>query len=402
MTPFQGKEPARLSALLLEILDRLEREHCGAGIRQRARAVAELSRLFTKGRHALGTDYLSDPALAAAYLTYFFPVNLSKIQVLLDELPEDWHISPGGEALRVLDVGAGPGTGAIAVLDWLRQRSPDHLERLTVAAVDASAEALRQARRLWTAYSRALDMNNASLVVLEGNLARSGTGEWHANVVRNGPYDLIIAANCLNELFPVSKHPIKERSEVLVSLLTQLAPHGTLMIVEPALRETSRALHQVRDQLLAEKRCTVYSPCLHENNCPALVNPDDWCHEERAWEPPIMIHQIDREVGFIKDALKFSYLLLRNDGRTITDRSPDTFRMVSELRKLKGDTRAWLCNELGRSEVGRLDRALSTGNSAWDHCDRGTIVQIEGLTRKEGATLARIPPEGTVEIVRPI
>jgi hypothetical protein len=76
--------------------------------------------------------------------------------------------------------------------------------------------------------------------------------------------------------------------------------------------------------------------------------------------------------------------------------------MVSELRKLKGDTRAWLCNESGRHEVGRLDRASSATNASWDHCQRGTIVSIEGMKRKEGATLGRIPPEGTVEIVRPV
>lgn len=174
------------------------------------------------------------------------------------------------------------------------------------------------------------------------------------------------------------------------------------MIVEPALRKTSRALHHVRDRLLAENRCTIYSPCLHEKNCPALLNLDDWCHEERPWEPPPAIQQIDREVGFIKDALKFSYLVLRTDGLTIADRSPDTFRMVSELRKLKGDTRAWLCNELGRCEVGRLDRTRSAPNAAWDHCQRGTIVRIEGVKRKEGATLARIPAEGTVEILRSV
>jgi ribosomal protein RSM22 (predicted rRNA methylase) len=403
MAPFQGKEPARLSALLLEILDRTQQGDGGAGILQRASAVAELSRLFTKARDALGTDYLSDPALAAAYLTYFFPVNLCKLQVLLDELPEDWYTPAGGaKPLRVLDLGAGPGTGAIAVLDWLRRRSPDDLQRMTVVAVDASAEALRQARRLWTAYSRELGVNDSSLVLLEGNLARPGSNGWRAYVGQDGPYDLIIAANCLNEVFPGSQNPIKERSDVLGDLLTQLAPHGTLMILEPALRETSRALHQVRDQLLVDARCTVYSPCLHEKNCPALANPDDWCHEERAWEPPLMIQQIDRQVGFIKDALKFSYLLLRTDGRTIADRKPDTFRMVSELRQLKGDTRAWLCNELGRHEVGRLDRARSVENAGWDQCQRGTIVRIEGVKRKDGASLGRIPSEGTVEIVRPV
>jgi hypothetical protein len=154
--------------------------------------------------------------------------------------------------------------------------------------------------------------------------------------------------------------------------------------------------------LLAENRCTVFSPCLHDKNCPALLDPGDWCHEERAWEPPLIIKEIDREVGFIKDALKFSYLLLRTDGRSIAHRSRETFRMVSELRKLKGDTRAWLCNELGRSEVGRLDRVSSAANAAWDQCQRGTIVRIEGMKRKEGAILTRIEAESTVEIIRPI
>jgi hypothetical protein len=176
------------------------------------------------------------------------------------------------------------------------------------------------------------------------------------------------------------------------------------MIVEPALRETSRALHQVRDRLLQEKRCTIYSPCLHENNCPALVKPDDWCHEERAWEPPISIQEIDDEVGFIKDALKFSYLLLRKDGRTIVERRPDVYRVVSELRELKGEKRAWLCNETGRPEIGRQDRLASSENAAFDHWHRGAIVQIERIVRKEKAgkvsALGRIESDAAVEIIR--
>ncbi|HET9844535.1 MAG TPA: small ribosomal subunit Rsm22 family protein [Nitrospira sp.] len=389
-----------MSALLLETLDRIQQEDGGVGIQQRASAVGELSRLFTKGRDALGSGYLNNPALAAAYLTYFFPVNLSKIQVLLDELPHDWH-NAGGEnrPLRVLDLGSGPGTGALAVLDWLNGHAPDRLKHLTVVAVDVSADALSQAQRLWGAYTREANIRNARLVHHQGDLGDPTSG-WRDDVAQRGPYDLIIVANCLNELFGRTRHCVKERSGLIAHLLTRLKPHGTLMLIEPALRDTSRALHEVRDLILLEKRCTVYSPCLHEGNCPALANPHDWCHEERAWEPPASIQRIDREVGFIKDALKFSYVLLRTDGRTIAERSPSTFRMVSELRKLKGDTRAWLCNELGRPEVGRLDRAQSTSNSAWNECQRGTIVRIKSITRKDGATLGRIPENAAVDIVR--
>jgi hypothetical protein len=275
-------------------------------------------------------------------------------------------------------------------------------EHLSVTAVDASGTALRQAERLWDVYSRMAGTSGAKLRTHTTNLQHLLHGSLGEEISQARPFDLIILANCLNELWTESFDPTDARAGLIATTLPWLSSNGTVMIVEPALRETSRALHRVRDRLLQDKRCNVYSPCLHENNCPALVDPDDWCHEERAWEPPAAIQQIDDEVGFIKDALKFSYLMLRTDGRTIAPRAPNTFRVVSELRELKGDTRAWVCNELGRSEIGRLDRAESEANAAWQDCERGTIVRIEGMKRKEGATLGRIPSEGTVEIVRSV
>jgi hypothetical protein len=178
------------------------------------------------------------------------------------------------------------------------------------------------------------------------------------------------------------------------------------MIVEPALRTTARSLHRIRDLLLAKRACTVYSPCLHEQNCPALAKVDDWCHEERPWVPPDWIASLDKELGFIKDALKFSYLLLRKDGRTVVERRPDLYRVVSELRVFKGEKRAWLCNELGRSEVGRLDRLASPRNVAVDEWHRGALVQIERIVRKERngkvSAVGRIEREASVQIVRSV
>jgi hypothetical protein len=158
--------------------------------------------------------------------------------------------------------------------------------------------------------------------------------------------------------------------------------------------------------MLEHKLCTVYSPCLHEQPCPALVHPDDWCHEERPWEPPASIQQIDEKVGFIKDALKFSYLLLRKDGKTIVERRPDVYRVVSELREMKGEKRAWLCNEQGRQEAGRQDRLVSSENAALDQWHRGAIVQIERIVRKERggkvSPLGRIEQDSAVQIVRSV
>lgn len=362
-----------------------------------AKAVTELSRLFTKERATLNRVYLDDQAYAMAYLGYFLPVNLAKIQVLLNEMPAPEI----GERFSVLDLGSGPGTGLLAVLDWWRQRASPHT--LSIIAVDSSSRALGQARRLWDRYCQLDNSQEAGLQTYVGDLEQRG---WLEQVQQKEPFDLIILANCLNEIFAGACDPIMARTAFVNESLALLAPHGTIMIVEPALRETSRALHQVRDHLLREKRCTIYSPCLHESNCPALAKPDDWCHEERAWEPPVSIQEIDEEVGFIKDALKFSYLLLRKDGKTIVNRGADVYRVVSELRELKGEKRAWLCNEHGRQEVGRQDRLASPQNEAFNQWHRGAIVQIERIVRKERggkvSALGRIERDAAVQIVRPV
>jgi ribosomal protein RSM22 (predicted rRNA methylase) len=401
MQPFNEKNPTSLSSEILRVLakESLERGFHGDGL---AQAVVDLSRLFTTARATLPLRYLDDPAHAAAYRSYFLPVNLSKIQVLLDELPEDSGMEEPDHSTTVLDLGCGPGTGALALLDWLWQRSPERAKSMSVLAADASHVSLRDTEKLWAAYCREVGISSEDLRCVEGNLEHPLKGELGKQIVRHGPYDLIIMANCLNELFPASVDPPAERAAVVTQLLPFLASHGTIMIVEPALKQTARALHHLRNHVLKQGLCTVYSPCLHEGCCPALDHPDDWCHEERPWQIPPAIAAIDRDVGFIKDALKFSYVLLRTDGRTIATRNRQTFRVVSELRELKGDTRAWLCNELGRSEVGRLVRAQSPTNREWEACQRGSIIRIDGVKRKEGSMLGRIPAEGTVDMIRQV
>jgi ribosomal protein RSM22 (predicted rRNA methylase) len=405
MQPFNEKKPAGLSSEVLKVLEKTSPER-GLHGSHLARAVMSLSRLFTTARATLPPHYLDDPAHASAYLSYFLPVNLSKAQVLLDELPWDRDVGASDRPMAVLDLGSGPGTGALALLDWLWHRSPDQAKSLSVLAADTSSAPLQDAKKLWEAYCREVGIATSGLRCVEGNLEHPLKGDLGKQIVRGGPYDLIIIANCLNELFSVSIDPHAKRAAVVAQLLPFLAPHGTVMIIEPALRQTARALHQMRNHLLKDGLCTVYSPCLHEGACPALDHPDDWCHEERPWQTPPMVAALDRDVGFIKDALKFSYLLLRTDGRTIAARSQQTFRVVSELRELKGEKRAWLCNETGRPEVGRLDRKASPQNAAFDNWHRGAIVQIERIVRKERegkvSPVGRIESDVAVQIIRPI
>jgi ribosomal protein RSM22 (predicted rRNA methylase) len=365
------------------------------------RSVAELSRLFTKDRAERQRRYLDEASLRAGYLAYFFPVNLAKVQALLDELPPDALCRPADQPLKVLDVGSGPGTGALAILDWMRRQTTQR--DVAVVAVDQALPVLQEAERLWWAYGRSSPGPSATFTPIHANLQRSGSLDL---CKQEGPFELIVAANALSELWCEARDTIGSRVTFVRSLLDLLVPQGSLIVMEPALRDTSRALHLVRDRLLEAGACTVYSPCLHDRPCPALVKADDWCHEERPWTQPPIVSAIDQVVGFIKDALKFSYVILRKDGRTIVPRAPDRYRVVSELREMKGEKRAWLCNETGRPEVGRQDRLRSESNAAVDDWHRGAIVRISEIVRKERkgreSTVGRIPADATVEIIRPV
>jgi len=365
--------------------------------------VLSLWQRFTKHRGPTPDVYMDLSESRRAYLAYYFPVNVAKVLSLLAEMPEP-AISAHSLGLRVLDMGSGPGTGALAVLDWSRTCPSLSNMKLTVTAVDASQAALHEAGQLWEAYRSITHIDAASLVTVQANAERAGF--WKTSHCASQSYDLIIVANMLNEIFRNRADPTRSRVAFVRRLLDLLDDHGTLMIIEPALRETSRALHLVRDAVLAAGGCNVYSPCLHEQPCPALVNKDDWCHEERMWCPPRLVGMLDRQVGFIKDSLKFSYLLLRKDGRHIVPRAPGLYRVVSELRQMKGERRAWLCDQEGRPEVGRLDRERSVTNVQFDDWCRGAIVRVAeldwGIKPGSARSVARIRKGSSVELVRPV
>lgn len=369
-----------------------------------AKHVGRLSYQFTRERKLEIGNYLEDSATALAYLAYFFPVNAAKVYRLLDELAPTFA-DIDSNPIRVLDLGCGPGTGAMAVLDWVQSKGWFQSGRVQCVAVDQSSTSLTACQRLWSAYCGAEGNSSHTLLPFRENL-QEGLSRQIKHAGGATGYDLIIIQNVLSELATGKPSGEEVRTRLITIALDILSDHGTVMVIEPALRDASRQLHEVRDRLLRERKCTVYSPCLHERSCPALVNPNDWCHEERAWKPPAWIKAIDRDVGFIKDALKFSYVLLRKDGRSIVPRSPDLYRVVSELRVFKGEMRAWLCNEQGRPEVGRLDRKRSPSNAAFDDWHRGAIVRVSEIVRRERngklSTVGRIESDTAAQIIRSV
>lgn len=347
--------------------------------------VTRLSRLLTRERDRLPAAYLKDAGLREAYRIYFLPPNAKKIHIPLSELalrPESFGT---GNVLRVLDLGSGPGTSLIGVLEFFAAR--DRKPVLHFTAVDQVQENLAVAEELFARERNASRMT-ASLTTSRSTIQDSLR-------LTTGPFDLIILSNVLNELFAREGRHIEKRLVVLEDCLNRLlADHGACIIIEPALRETSRDLLLVRDGLI-RLGFTIYAPCLCALPCPALENPRDWCHEDAPWDAPSALEELDALTGLRRDSLKFSYLTVRKDGRTLADALQETaFRVVSEPLVTKGKTEFFLCNERGRRLAMRLDKDATAANAAFGALMRGDVAVFNGLI--DQGSRQRIGKETTV------
>lgn len=326
-----------------------------------ARGVQRLSAGFTSERELIGRSYFDDPALLGAYLLFYWQLSYAQGRALLGELPP----------LRgaVLDLGSGPSPFAFAALD---SGAP------SAVAADRSRAALGVARAL-------AQQRSAPLT----------TREWkHSATLPDGTYQLIVAGHFLNELTHLGA---PARAEFLVKVAEKLEVGGTLLIVEPALRETSRDLLRVRD-ILVGAGFAIRAPCFFRGNCPALTKPSDWCHAERDWEVPPLVHAIARAAGLHKSALKMSYLAVASPGEVWAAAPEGTvFRVVSEQLAGKGRARIIGCGPSGRRPLSLQHKHETAGNREFLNLARGDVVKLEGV-RASGDGLV-LEPTSSVQVV---
>lgn len=337
-------------------------------LKEVAAGVRELSMGLTRERALAGAKYMDDPKLLGAYLLFYWPVSYGQARQVLAELPS--------RPRSVLDLGSGPGPVGFAALDA-------GAGQLTCA--DRSQPALDLAKRL------AMEAEEA-LATRVWDPARS-------NRLPEGQFDLITAGHLLNELYGTGPKAIASRAELVEAMLERLRPGGSVVIIEPALRDTSRALLEVRDLLVA-KGYAVRAPCMWRGPCPALIKPSDWCHAERSWNPPRLVEELSRAASLHKEALKMSYLVVAPK----TEAWPALpegrlFRIVSEPLEGKGRQRYIGCGPEGRVGLALQDKHRTEANAAFFSLGRGEVVRVSN-TEERGDGLALTESSEAKVVVR--
>jgi ribosomal protein RSM22 (predicted rRNA methylase) len=295
-------------------------------------------------RTLVGSRYLSQPDLRREYDSEIAPRTEAALRRILGQVQLELQ-----RPRRVLDLGAGTGAAARVLRGCLG-------EDVEMVAVDRVA----------------------------------GPGILVADVLRgvrpagvSGRFDLIVAAHLLNELG--RSLDLDGRARLVAGWCRDLLePDGTCIVIEPALRDTSRALLGVRDRLLAAG-LHVAAPCLCQLDCPALLRDRDWCHDSAE----VLVAGRSR--------VDFSYLILRQSRTKEVDRN--RYRVVSDPLKDKGRLRFFVCGATGRLVLMRLDRDRSAANQALDRACRGDIIVLPNAPVRDDGI--RIVGETVVEVDPP-
>ena len=333
------------------------------------RAIQDRSARYTtdRARLAAPADKAGDLAARAVFFTV---ADAMKIAIPLGELAGRGAL-PAARPLRVIDLGAGCGAmslGLVATLDV----------PLAITAID------RDTRALELAATAVRD-----LAARRGRAVTFVTRTDDATTARLADADLVVMGTLLNELDADARLAAAERA------LGALSPDGALIILEPALRDTTRDLHALRDAVIGRGKAHVFAPCTRATApCPALADPTDWCHEHRAATLPPKTAELAKLTHLRDDGLKFSYLVLRRDARPLAE-EPHAWRVVGEPWSQKGKVEVRACGPEGLVPLRLLRRNRSDANRELERTTRGELVIVDAPVGSD-----RVEIEEATRVVR--
>lgn len=325
-------------------------------LQRAAQNVVELQRGLTGSRALAGNGYMQKGASLQAYLLYYWPVSYAQTKAALQKAPSFFErvaeISGSAgtfgnagtaskakkRAIRVLDLGSGPAPASCSLADLAQGRGEQNMA-FEFCLCDSSGDALSLGKKiLEAAYAknasvetRVCNLENifqpkngapenaskpkngapeiAGKPKIAGSAQSAGKPKNGAAFLDGKKFDFIIASHSLNELWKGQKKRGEKIAALLKNLSACLDDGGLMLLMEPALLATSRALIEARDSLIASG-LKVASPCLQSASpCPALENPNATCHAQFDWEMPQIVADLAALAGLNRADVKMTYFV---------------------------------------------------------------------------------------------
>ena len=334
-------------------------------LQRAAQNVVELQRGLTGSRALAGNGYMQKGASLQAYLLYYWPVSYAQTKAALQKAPRFFErvaeISGSAgtfgnagtaskakkRAVRVLDLGSGPAPASCSLADLAQGRGEQNMA-FEFCLCDSSGDALSLGKKiLEAAYAK-----NASVETRVCNLENVFQPKNGAAFLDGKKFDFITASHSLNELWKGQKKRGEKIAALLKNLSACLDDGGLMLLMEPALLATSRALIEARDSLIASG-LKVASPCLQSASpCPALENPNATCHAQFDWEMPQIVADLAALAGLNRADVKMTYFVFGRNGsqcqEVVQDQKVAALVVSEPMLNKAGRVRYVLCDGKAR------------------------------------------------------
>ncbi len=320
--------------------------------------VEQLSKSFTDTRPDTFSTYLNEPDLLTAYALFFAPQTYVRTREALQGIFARLKTrATSRRAPRILDIGCGIGSAALAAADLLSETSGIAPE---VTLVDWSEGALQAAQELLP-----------------------GCHTIRANVRDFTPdpsaYDLILSSFAFNEIF-TSTAEAATTLRAWSNGLSEEAPFPAfLLLLEPASRETTPRFLSLRERL---PELPLYAPCPHRRACPMIATESGICHDVRKFKPSRAMVLLNRHLFRTISDVKYALLAFgRPNGPEAEGMHEAEFvRLVGPMDKGKGTLQCRVC--MGDGALRRLVLPAAALNSERRHLllsrQRGDCAWLDG------------------------
>jgi ribosomal protein RSM22 (predicted rRNA methylase) len=258
---------------------------------------------------------------AIAYVAARLPATFAAVKTILSHIPLN-------NITSVLDLGAGPGTAALAAaLHWPGCKD-FHLIEGNAFMKGISETLLKDIPEI---SGQSFSFQQADLLT----------------VLLGASFDIVILSYILGELSPENQaHVLKKAWEK--------GKRG-IVLVMPGTPSGYRQLMVAREQLI-EMGAFIAAPCPHQEACP--LKGEDWCHFSVRLPRP-SFHREIKGVSLPYEDEKFSYLVALRE--PVAHSSPRAFsRVIRKPLHRSGHVTLDLCtsNGLKRETISKKNKAL--------------------------------------------
>ncbi|WMW22901.1 small ribosomal subunit Rsm22 family protein [Methanolobus mangrovi] len=233
------------------------------------------------------------------YLAYQFPVYFVQFQYLLHDLAKEGMLK---NRMKILDVGTGPGTIPLAIIDFYNRLDDRKANIHTIELFDENIEAYNF---LVPQYA-GIKSNVTIEEPIRADVSKLNVEKLPDNI------DLMVFSNVLNEMKDLS---MEQKADIVKNMAGKLSPDGSIIIIEPADKVNSTGMRTLTI-MLKRMGIKIYSPCsfIWSGECTLETC---WSFEhKRDIEPTrlmLKLAECNEPYRYINTDIKYSYAILRKD-----------------------------------------------------------------------------------------